>query len=144
MSLLLEDHLNNLIRLHYKGASEILKYFKESIPQKADRDNYEATNNENVHDINDSFNIMYKPTRKIIGYLGILVEFPGVHDLYLALPGSANNSTCICCKNYIKEHTSVATCSRYKAMNGNNAVNVASNIGQIKWYFDHISKCSHK
>lgn len=86
---------------------------------------------------------MYRPTKKIIGYFGILSNCNS-NELYLALTGAADKSTCICCKNYIKAKTSVAKCNTYKAMNGNNAVNVIKNKGQIKWYFDHISTCQHK
>lgn len=139
----LEDHLNNLIGLGYIGANEVLKSFQTSIPNKLERYDYEATNTGNVHSIEDSFNITYAPTKKVVGYLGILVDFPNKKELYLTIPGSSDKSTCISCKNYIRDHTSVKTCNRYKAMNGNNAVNVVTNIGQIKWYFDQVSKCSH-
>ena len=146
----LEDHLNELIRLGYLGAPELLNTFIKAVKSQANRDMYYASNTGSTSSINDSFDITY---RKIVSgvnidiqvaYIGIKIPFGRIrNDLYV---GKVKTKTkCKKCALYLITNTPIKTCKDMTS-NGTYGLHIItpSNIIPINNYFKNMAICTHE
>jgi len=145
----LENHLNELIRLNYLGAPELLNAFIKAVKSQTNRDMYYASNTGSTSSINDSFDITYKKMVSgvnidiQVAYVGIKIPFGRIrNDLYI---GKVKTRTkCKNCALYLIKHTSIKTCKDVTS-NGTYGLHIItpSNTIPINNYFKNMAMCTH-